>query len=179
MKQRQELLLKLRLDINQKIAAGYDVEFRERRVFYYVLRRENNHLANAGVYRIAFFSSGKKLRQPFGGYVGGYVAAKKTFPGFFYSVAVEIGREYLQRDIFFGLKGFERLLKDYGHGIGFFSGRTARYPGSYHASVRAGVEHFGKNFIAERLPHGAVAEKVSYAYKQLLEKQLHFRGVFL
>src|SRR3984893_14064946 len=46
MQQRQHALLDLRLEINEQIAAGADIDVGERRVTQHILRSEHHHVAD-------------------------------------------------------------------------------------------------------------------------------------
>ena len=71
MEEREQPLLRLRVQIDEQVAAGDEVEFRERRVLADVLRREDDHLPNFLLDAIVAVFLGEKPRQPFARHVHG------------------------------------------------------------------------------------------------------------
>ena len=127
-KQRDQLLLQITVQIDQHVAATDEVEFGKRRVFDHVLLGKNQQIADApndakGA-AVRFLS--EKARQPLRGDIGGDVGGIDTGAGRFDGSTVNIGGEYLYLVTLRQL--LQLLLEQDGKGIGLLSGGTADGP---------------------------------------------------
>ena len=95
--QRQELLLRLGIDVDQEVPATEDVELRERRIDEDVLRRKDHQVADFFLDPVALALAHEEPRQPLGRQVRGDARGKRALAGLLDGVLVDVGGKDLDR----------------------------------------------------------------------------------
>ena len=134
MAKRDDPLLRVRLQIDQEIAARDEVQPRERRVAQQVLRREHDHVAqllgDLEASRRAFRRSAGDARPRQAGHGGGRIDA---IPRLAQIVFLGVGREHLQVEPLAGRFGL--LRHQHGDRIGLLARRAGRNPDADRSAV--------------------------------------------
>ena len=95
--QRQELLLRLDIDVDQEVPAAEDVQLRKRRIDEDVLRRKDHQVADLFLDPVALAFADEKSRQPLGGHVRGDARGERALAGLLDGVMVDVGGKDLDR----------------------------------------------------------------------------------
>ena len=103
--QRQELLLRLGIDVDQEVPAAEDVQLRERRIDEDVLRRKDHQVADLLLDPVAVALAHEKPRQPLGRHVRGDARGERALAGLLDGVMVDVGGKDLDRPGFPGASG--------------------------------------------------------------------------
>ena len=88
MEKGNQFLLYLRSQIDQKIAAGQDIQFGEGWIHDEILRCKNHHLANLFAHPVAPFFFGEETFQAFFRNIGSDIDRKSSLARFGNSVAI-------------------------------------------------------------------------------------------
>ena len=180
MKQRNQLFLHFRRQINQQIAAAQNVELGEGRIHDQVLRRKDHQLANllAHLVTTALFLRKEPL-QPFFGNLGGDRRGKYPEARLVNRVPVKVGGKDLHRAFRPGFEFFHRLFKHDGQRVGFLASGTTGHPGADRLRGRT-VGQQGRNRLGPQLfPDGRFAKKMRDPDQQFLEQQVQLLRVLL
>ena len=97
-------------------------------------------------------------------------------PGLLYGGVAQIGAENLNRD--FGSRVREIFHHGDGVRIGFFAGGATRHPDADRFAA-AFLHKFRKDFSAQRLEHGRIAEKRGDVDQEIMKEQIDFIGMLL
>ena len=178
-KERYELLLQLRRQVDEQVAAAHQVEFGERRVHDDVLRRKDHHLPDRLGHLVAVLHLDEVLAQPLRRQVRGDVGREYTGAGFLDGLPVQVGREDLERVVAGWLGLLQHLFEEDGQGIGFLAGGAAGDPDSQRAAGRAVFEQRRQHPTLQLFPHRRVAEEARYPDQQFLEQQIRLAGILL
>ena len=178
-KERQELLLQLRVQVDQQVPAGQDVELGEGRVHDEVLRGKDHHLADLFADPVAVLVLDKEPAQALRRHIRGDVGRIDALAGFVDGVPVQVGGKDLERKVPGRLHLLQRLFEDDGQGIGFLPRRAAGHPGPQRLAGRAARQERRDDLSLQLLPGRRVAEKAGHADQKLLEEQLQFLGILL
>ena len=89
--QRQELLLRLDIEVDQQVPATEDVQLRKRRIDEDVLRRKDHQVADFFLDPVALALADKKPRQPLRRHVRGDARGKRAPAGLLDGVLVDVG----------------------------------------------------------------------------------------
>ena len=178
MKELNQLILQLRLQINQQVATTQQVEFGKGRVNNDVLLCKDHHLPNFVAHPQATRVLHEKAAQTFGRHLGlnaaGIHARAPGGNGGF----VQVRGKYLERVALAGVHVFEGLLEDHGQRISLLAGGTTRCPGAQYAAIGV-VGQQGRNDLGlEFVPDVRVPKKAGHANQQLIEQQLGLGRVF-
>ena len=126
MEQGQNLPLRLRAQVDEQIAAGDEVEARERRVGQQALAREHHRLTQFAHDLIVVVLLGEEAGEPRRRHVGLDRFRIDAVAGERHAVRVDVGGEHLQLDIAFC--GRDLLEKEHRDGIGLFARAAAGHP---------------------------------------------------
>ena len=119
-----------RIQVDQEIAAGQEVQFRERGIREDVVRCKDHHIPNFFGDTIAMILFEKEPRQTIGPDVGGNPFRIEAHTGGLNGLRVQIRRKYLDLAPF--RRALEAFVEEDAQRIGFLTARTARDP---HADV--------------------------------------------
>ena len=103
--QRQELLLRLDIDVDQEVPAAEDVQLRERRIDEDVLRRKDHQVADFFLDPVALALTHEEPRQPLGRHVRGDARGERALAGLLDGVMVDVGGKDLDRRAFLAVSG--------------------------------------------------------------------------
>ena len=129
MKEREELLLELRGQVDQEVPADQDVELREGGVHDDVLGGEDHHLADLFAHPVAPLLLDEEPAQALRRNVRGDVGRIDPRPGLVDGVLVQVGGKDLERNVSRGLHLLQGLPEDDGQGIGLLPCGAAGRPG--------------------------------------------------
>ena len=135
MKQRHEPVLQLRVQIDQQVAAGDQVELGEGRILDQVLHGEDGHLADVLADAIGAVVAGEvalqTLRRDIAGNALRVAAVARRFDG----VVVQVRAEQLHVAVALG--GLQVFAHEDRQRVQLLAGGTARHPDAQGAIVRA------------------------------------------
>ncbi len=170
----ERALLRLRIEVDEEVAAADQVEARERRVLHQVVGGEYDRLAQLAADPVAAHVTVEKAAQTFLGNVGRdgrRVDALARGPD---RVLVEVRREHLQRRR--RVEHPRMLGQDHGDRIRLLAGRARRHPDTDLVAGRlVGKER--RNLRLERVERVAIAEEVGDADQQVLEQRAGLAGM--
>ena len=118
---RQELLLQVRLQVDEQVPTHQQVELGERWVHGQVLRGEDHHVSDFFTHPVAALLLHKKPAQPRLRDIRGDVGRISAGPGLGDGVLVQVGGKDLQRIAGGWFHLLERLAKNDGQRIGFLA----------------------------------------------------------
>ena len=98
MKERQELLLQLRGQVDEQVPAAQDVELGEGRVHDDVLRGKDHHLPDGLADPVAALVLDEEPAQALRRHIRGDVGRENALAGFLDGVPVQVGGEDLERE---------------------------------------------------------------------------------
>ena len=98
-KERQQLLLQLRRQVDQQVAAAQDVELGEGRIHDDVLRGKDHHLADLLADPVAALVLDEEPAQALRRHVRGDVGREDALAGLVDGVPVQVGGEDLEREV--------------------------------------------------------------------------------
>ena len=167
MEQLQQLLLHLRLQVDQQIAAAHQIQFGERRIGQDVLRCEQHgfpqllaHLPVVGI------GPGEKSLQLLAREVSHQCFRVDAAAGHFEGDLVHVGGKDLDRA---GLaRRGDALDEQHGDRIGLLPGGAAGHPHPYRGVRFARHEQFGQHLGLQELEHFGIAKKAGDADQQVL-----------
>ncbi len=134
MKERQDLLLDLRLQVNQQVAATDQVQFREGRIADQVLLGKHHRLADLLVDPVGVLAFDKELPQTLRRDVRGDAFRVDAGPGERQGVLVDVGGEDL--DLAGLVPGSQLFGQQDGDRVGFFPRGAAGHPDADGGGVR-------------------------------------------
>ena len=151
-KQRQELFLQFRGQIDQQVAADQDIQLGKGGIHDDVLGGEGHHLADLFADPVVVVLQDKKTLQPFRRDIHGDVGRIDPLAGLVDRIPVKVGGKDLQRDVLglFGL--FHRLLEDDRQRIGLLTGRTTGRPGPQCTAGRTPCYDLRDGLVTQLLP---------------------------
>ena len=178
-KERDELLLEVRAEVDEEVAAADQIELGERRVLDQVVLREHEHVAEALVHAVG--AAVGLEREEAGEALGADVGrdADRIQPGARDGdrAAVEVGREDLHR-----LRALERLHRlgdEDRERVRLLARRAARGPEAEHGAARFLGEELREHLVLERVKRLWVAEEARDADQQIPEERLDLGGRLL
>ena len=175
MEQPHQLLLEFRPQVNQHIAAGDEVQPRERRVLDEAVHREEAHLAQLFLHLVRVVLLDEEALQALGGHVLGDAHRVDAAAGGLQRLRVNVGGKHL--DVRHHGERVHVLTQEDGERVGFFPGRAA---GDAHAHLVVGAlvrEQLGDDRPRQGREGLRVAEEVRHSDEQVLEEKLEFVGV--
>ena len=98
-KQRQQLFLQLRGQVDEQVPAAQDVELGEGRIHDEVLRGKDHHLPDGLADLVAALYLDEKPAQALRRHIGGNVGRENGLAGFLNGLAVQVGGEDLERSV--------------------------------------------------------------------------------
>ena len=168
--QSQDLLLRLRLQIDQQIAAGHQVEARKRRIGQHILRRKYHQRAQLRCDPVALFLLLEETGEPRRRHVGLDRFRIEPLPGESHRVAIGIGRKHLQRAGALCRRQF--LQKQHGDGIGLLACAAAGHPDPQRLVRRLPAHQIGNNFLRQQLEGFRVAKEPGDVDQQILGEEI-------
>ena len=177
--QGQQLLLQVRGQVDQQVAADQQIELGEGRIHDEVLGRQRHHLPDLLADPVAAFLLDEKPAQPLGRHIRRDVLRVDALAGLVNRVPIQIGGEDLQGKWPDGAEFHQRLFERDPQRIRLLAGRTARRPRPQLASVGPAGQQRRQNLFPQFRPGRRVAEKAGHADQQFLEQQIPFLGILL
>jgi hypothetical protein len=169
---RHQLLLQCGSEIDQQIAAGEEVDFRERRVGDDVLRRKNDHLPYLPVDPVTRFLANEEERQPLRRNVSRNVVRIEALARPGNGLVVDISGIDLQGITVLRPDFIQCLLENDGQRIGLLAGGAGRYPGAQRSTARMARHQPREAGVAQADPHVRVTEEAGDPDQQFLEQQV-------
>ena len=178
-KQPNDALLHLGLQVNHHVAATDEFHAGKRGVGKQVLQTKHHRFAQRLVDLVALLLGhfGEIAAQPGRGDVrrnaGGVAPPAAHFQGF----AAGVGGKYLHRAGFAGQA--QAVQHQHGQGVGLFAGGAARHPDA-NGFVVVFAGHQRRNHVGfQRFPGFGVAEEFGHANEQVAKQRVHLAGVAL
>ncbi len=172
MEQQKNLFLRLGAQIDQQIAAGDQVEARERRIGQHILHREHHHTAQLGHDPVAVLLPGKEASEPRRRYICRDRLRITSLAGESDRILVDIGGEDLQLDI--PLRRSDLFEKQHGEGIGLLASAAAGNPDPQRPVRRVPADEIGNHLFRQQLEGSRVAEKAGDVDQQILDEEIDF-----
>ena len=142
--QRQELLLRLDIDVDQEVPATEDVQLGKRRIDEDVLRRKDHQVADLFLDPVALALTHEEPRQPLGRHVRGDARGERALAGLLDGVMVDVGGKDLDRRASscgsLARSALQALLEHDGQRIGLLAGRATGVPHPQGAAFRPVLE---------------------------------------
>ena len=163
--------------VDHQVAAGEQVEARERRVGEQAVRREDHHLADLLADQQAVAVRAEEALHALRPQRRRAARRVAAAPGVVDRLLVEVGGEDLQGPGRRGGGGPDHLAEGHGQGVGLLAGGAARHPGAQRAAGGLAREQRRQDVGAQLIPHLLVAEEARHPDQQLAEQQLDLGGV--
>ena len=164
--EREHRLLRVRLKVDQQVAARDQIQLGERRIANEVVRGEHDALAQRLGDLVALGLERKKPLQPFGAdavhLVGGVDAGARRLQ----RRLVHVGRQDLH--VHRSTTDAQALVQQHGNRVRLLAGRASRYP---HPNLIVGIsalDDLRDDSVLECIECGVVAEKTRDADQQIL-----------
>ena len=177
MKQGNQTLLQLGIEVNQQVAAAQDIELGERRIGNDILLGKDDHVADLFPDQVIALVLHEKPFQSLGRYVAADRWRKTALARAVDGVGRQVGGKNLQAVFRRRVAAGHHFMEHHGQRIGFLSRGTGRYPGLEGAPLRVGRQHLRQDHHLQVLPHFRVAEKIRHADQQFLEQQVDLRRI--
>ena len=174
-----QALLDRRLQVDQQVPAGEDVDPGERRVREQVLRGEDHHPPDLLSDPVPGVVPDEEPGEALLADVGRDGLGVPADPGPVDGVDIEVGGVDLERAPLLRREDRERLAEDDGQRVGLLAGRAAGDPGAERGAVRGGPYELREHPVPERVPDGGVAEEAGHADQELPEEQVTLGRVLL
>ncbi len=174
---REEPVLQFRLEVDEEVPAGEQVEPREGGVLDDVLDREHHHLPDLLLDPVPAFHLHEVAAQPLGPDVLHDVGRVDPGARGRDGVLVEVGRVDLDLEVEVAL--VHQLVQQDGDGVGLLSGGAARHPGAQDPALRLPGDEPREHLGPERLERLRIPEEAGDVDEQLLEQELHLGGMLL
>ena len=175
--QRNELLLQLGAEVDEDVAAGDEVELRERRIADQAVLGEDAHLAQLLDRLVGLPLSREEAREPLGRHVLGDVRGVAAMARLSEHLRVEVGREDLHEAL--RLQSLEVLAQQDGDGVGLLARGAAGDPDADRRVGGLALHDAGKDLLGQGLERVGVAEELGHADQEILEQTFRLRGVLL
>ena len=176
-KKREEVLLQLRAEVDQQIAATDQIELEKGRILDDVLLGEDQQVADAFVDAIAAAIGGEEARQAFGRKIGGDAGRIAAGAGGRDGLAVDVRGEELHGEA--GLDRLHALDQQDGERVGLLARGTARGPDADHRTGRFTGKERGDDLFLQHLEHLRIAEEMGDADEHVTKQRLHLGGSLL
>ena len=171
--QRKNAALRLRLQIDEQVAAGADVDARERRIAQHVLRREHHHVAYFFLHAIDMFVLVEESIEPLGGHVrfdaAGVDARARQRQG----TVGGVGGENLHVDV---LAAGELFGDEHRQRVGLFATGAGADPATDGLSLLLRGDQRHDDADAQRFPGIGVTEKARDVDHQVVGQRAYFVG---
>ena len=179
MKERDELLLHLRDQVDQQVAAAQDVQLGKGRIHDEILGCEDHHLPDLLAHAVAMILLDEEPGQPLRQHVGGDVEREEALARFVNGVPVQVGGEDLQSQVALGLHIIQGLLERHGQGVGFLPARAPGHPRPQRMARGPAGQERRNRVLAQVLPGGGIPKEARHAEQQLLEEQIQLLRIGL
>ena len=156
MKQRQHFLLCPRLKVDEQVAAGDEIDARERRVLDDVVLGEDDHLANVWDDLISVALSDEIAREAIGRYSCHRLFAVGGAGSLLQRAAVNVGRKDFDRPL---AQLLHQVGKQDREGVRLFPRRAARDPQPQRSVTRLALQELWKDLFFEHLERLLVSEE--------------------
>ena len=178
MKQRQDRLLRVRLEVDQQVAAGDQIELGERRIADDVVRREDDALAQVLRDLVAVGAKREERLEPLGLMPGNLFLGVDAGARDFERRLVDVGREDLEVD---GRAPRAQLLvKQHRDRVRFLAGGAAGHPDADLLAGTVGVERFDDlrdDALLEHRERLVVAEEPRHADQQVFVERVQLARI--
>ncbi len=178
MEQREDGLLRVRLEVDQQVAAGDQIELRERRVANQVVRREDDALADVLRDVIAVRLEREVALEALRADAGQLLLAVDAGAGDFERRLVHVGRENL--DVRILPARHHLFVQQDGDRVGLLAGGAARHPDPdlIVAGIAPGpLDDLGDDFLLEDLERLVVAKESGDADQQIFVQRVELARV--
>ena len=170
-----DLGLRLRQKVDQKIPARHEIETREWRVREHVVHREHDGRAQFGRDPVEAILLGEKLGQSFWRHIGLDRVGIEAFASARHRFRVDVAGEYLQFDV--ALRGVDLLAKKHGERVGLLAGTAPGDPNSERPIQRVVAHKVGNNALGEKIENRGVPKEACDIDQQVPGELIAFVGV--
>src|SRR5208283_4632532 len=175
MEQRKDLFLFFWLQIDQQIAAGYEIQARERRIGQQILNRKDYRISQVTAHAVAMVLVRKEARKPLR---RDLVLDQLWIDGIApvgHGLRAHVGREYLKLRVLFRRSEF--LYEEHSQGIGLLTRAATRNPDADRPIHLMFPHQVGNDRLRQRLESGRIAKEAGHMDQQVLRQQLEFRAI--
>ena len=172
-KNREHFLLQARLEVDQQVAAGDEVQARERRVADEVLAREHHHFAQRLGDAVAAGLFDEETLQPLGREVLRQGLGVQAVACFLEQRLVQVGRKHLQLACVRRI--FGNLHKRHRDRVGLLAGRAAQHPGPHRLFARHRLQR-GQHLVLNQVEGLGVAEEAGDADQRVGVQRVQLLG---
>ena len=176
MEQGQYLLLFCRLQIDQKVPTGDEIQARERWIGQYIVDRKDDGIAQFRAHSIALVLAREKARQPRRRHVGLDRLGIEAIAAVGHGLGAHVGREDLELRAL--LCCSERLQEQHGEGIGLLAGAATRNPDADRLIWRVLAHQFGNHRLRQCLVGERIAKEAGHMNQQILISTVGVDGRF-
>ena len=170
-----DLGLRLRQKVDQKVPARNEIETREWRVGEHVLHREHDVRAQLGRDPVVAILLGEKSGQSFWRHVGLDRVRIEAFASARHRLRIDVAGEDLQFDL--ALRGVDLLAQKHGEGIGLLAGTATGDPDSQRPIQRVIAHEVGNNALGQKIENGGIAKEARDIDQQIPGELIAFVGV--
>ena len=157
MEQREDLLLHLGTQVDQDVAAGYEVEARERRIGQKILRREYHRFAQLARHAVAMILLGEETIETRRRDILSDRLRIEPVTGDRDGIIVDVRCKDLQLHL--SLRGFDLLKKEHGERVGLLARAAPGVPDADRSVDRLPADQFGNDALRQKSERLSVAEK--------------------
>ena len=170
-----DLGLRLRQKVDQKVPARNEIETREWRVGEHVMHREHDARAQLGRDPVEAILLGEKLGQSLCRHIGLDRVGIEAFTSARHRVRVDVGREDLQFDV--ALRGVDLLTKKHRERIGLFAGTATGDPDAQRPVQRVVAHKVGDDALGQKIENGGIPKEARDIDQQIPGELIAFVGV--
>ena len=173
MKERDQSLLQVRVQVDQQVATTEQIEPRERGVFEHVLLGKHQHVADALVdaVSVTVVLLGEEARQPLWRNVAGDAGGVKTDASHRNGPAVDVRGKDLHGVVL--LEHLHAFLQQDSDGIGLLASGASGRPDAHHAADRFTFKQFGDDLLFEYLEGFGVSKEIGNPDQQVTKQGLY------
>ncbi len=157
MRQRQHPFLRVRIEVDEQIAAAHQIHFRIGRIGEQVLRREHHAFADRGLDPVIVAGLVEKALEPFGRQAFDHAARIDALARRGEIVVSQVGGENLDAEPLLG--GFIAFGDHHRDRVGFLARRAGRNPGTDRSVGRGLLDQRPDHFAVERVPRLGISEE--------------------
>ena len=172
---RNHLRLRFGAKIDQEIAAGNEVEARERRIGKHILNGENDLSPQRRQHAVVAILLHEEASEPHGRHTGFNRFGVEAFAGCRHGIRIDVGREHLNRDI--ALCGRDLLAEQHGERICLLARAASCDPDAQGPVRRMTADQVGNDVLAEELEHPGIAKEVRDVDEQVFGEHIQLGGV--
>jgi hypothetical protein len=173
--QRDHAVLQIRGQVDQQVAAGDQVQLRERGVLQQVVNREQADLTQVVDDAVGAVLALEVPLQPLGGDILGNAGRIAADAGDLQRVLVDVAGEDLQPGR--AVRFRHALAQQHRDRVGLLARGAGRHPYAHRVVGALAFEQLRDHLPLQRLEGRRVAEEVGDADQQVLEQQVDFLGV--